>query len=94
MVRNPLDEAVKAARGVKRPRTPQDRYLCLVCGYTYDPARGDPKGNIPPGTSGDDLPHDWLCPTCGKDQTHFARRDDSCCDLNGRRYGHSDRIPK
>jgi len=52
------------------------RYMCLTCGYTYDPKRGDAKGGIEPGTSGDDLPHDWCCPTCGKDQTYFARRDD------------------
>ena len=67
--------AVVEARSVDSDRA-QARYMCLACGYTYDPKRGDAKGGIAPGISGDDLPRDWLCPTCGKDQTHFARRDD------------------
>lgn len=47
-----------------------DRYECLVCGYIYDPAKGDSQGNIPPGTPFTDLPDDWVCPECevGKDQ--------------------------
>ena len=52
------------------------RYLCLACGYTYDPRRADSKGGVAPGTPGDALPPEWRCPTCGKDQNHFARRDD------------------
>lgn len=52
------------------------RYMCLACGYTYDPKRGDAKGGVSPGVAGDDLPSGWRCPTCGKDQSHFARRDD------------------
>jgi len=51
------------------------RYVCLLCGYTYDPKRGDQKGNIPPGTPGDKLPPDWVCPLCRTDQTNFARKD-------------------
>ena len=52
------------------------RYRCLLCGYTYDPKRGDAKGNIPPGTPGEKLPPDWQCPLCRTDQTNFARKDD------------------
>ena len=52
------------------------RYRCLLCGYTYDPKRGDEKGGIPPGTSGEKLPHDWQCPLCRTDLTNFARRED------------------
>ena len=25
-----------------------DLYVCLVCGYIYDPKVGDPKAGIPP----------------------------------------------
>jgi len=57
-------------------RFAMDRYVCLLCGYTYDPKRGDPKGNVPPGVSGSELPHDWVCPQCKADQTNFAKRDD------------------
>jgi rubredoxin len=53
-----------------------DRFICLLCGYTYDPARGDPKGGIKPGTPGEALPPEWRCPNCGADQRQFARRDD------------------
>jgi rubredoxin len=46
------------------------RYICVNCGYIYDPARGDPERGIPPGTVFDALPDDWICPICyvGKDQ--------------------------
>ena len=28
-----------------------DKYECLVCGYVYDPAAGDPDAGIEPGTA-------------------------------------------
>ena len=45
-------------------------WVCLVCGYVYDPEIGDPDSGVAPGTSFEDLPEDWLCPLCavGKDQ--------------------------
>ncbi len=45
-----------------------DKYEC-PCGYVYDPAEGDYTQNIGPETAFEDLPDDWLCPTCqaGKD---------------------------
>ena len=53
-----------------------DRYICLRCGYTYDPKRGDPKGGVAPGTPGENLPADWRCPVCQAAQRDFAKRDD------------------
>jgi rubredoxin len=46
------------------------RYICVSCGYIYDPEVGDEAGGIPPGTAFEDLPDDWTCPLCyvGKDQ--------------------------
>ena len=41
------------------------KYVCVACGYEYDPAIGDPDGGIAPGTSFDDIPEDWVCPLCG-----------------------------
>jgi rubredoxin len=41
------------------------------CGYIYDPARGDKKGKIPPGTAFGDLPEDWQCPLCGAGKKMF-----------------------
>ena len=45
------------------------KYVCIPCGYIYDPALGDPDNGIAPGTSFEDLPDDWQCPLCfvGKD---------------------------
>ena len=47
------------------------KYVCGVCGYVYDPAKGDPEGNIPPGTAFYDLPDDWSCPVCGAAKDQF-----------------------
>jgi rubredoxin len=41
------------------------KYICIVCGYIYDPEEGDMVHGIPAGTPFDDLPEDWLCPLCG-----------------------------
>ncbi len=51
------------------------RYECLVCGYIYDPAQGDPAGDIPSGTAFEDLPDDWVCPVCGADKSQFKKID-------------------
>lgn len=49
------------------------KYKCLVCGYIYDPAIGDPEHNIPAGTDFDDLPEYWTCPICGADKSSFEQ---------------------
>ena len=36
------------------------------CGFVYDPAVGDPEHAIAPGLAFDDLPDDWVCPSCGR----------------------------
>jgi len=50
-----------------------DIYECTVCGYRYDPAKGDPEHSIPPGTSFEDLPDDWVCPVCGATKDQFEK---------------------
>ena len=40
-------------------------YVCLACGYVYDPEKGDPDSGIAPGTAFEDIPDDWVCPICG-----------------------------
>lgn len=47
------------------------RYRCKVCGYIYDPQRGDSKAGIPPGTPFEELPDDWVCPVCGASKDMF-----------------------
>ena len=47
------------------------RYKCAVCGYVYDPKKGDPEGNIAPGVPFEELPDDWVCPVCGAGKGEF-----------------------
>ncbi len=47
------------------------KYECSVCGYVYDPKKGDPESGVEPGTSFDDLPDDWVCPVCGAGKDDF-----------------------
>ena len=51
-----------------------EKWKCLVCGYIYDPSKGDPDAGIEAGTAFADLPDDWVCPICGaaKDQFEIA----------------------
>lgn len=50
-----------------------DRYVCTVCGYIYDPAKGDPDSGIAPGTPFESLPDDWVCPMCGAAKDMFEK---------------------
>lgn len=52
------------------------QYICDVCGYVYDPEEGDPGADVPPGTSFEDLPEDWLCPICGVGKDEFSPLED------------------
>jgi flavin reductase (DIM6/NTAB) family NADH-FMN oxidoreductase RutF/rubredoxin len=49
------------------------RYVCSVCGYVYDPAKGDPDGGIAPGTRFEDIPDSWTCPVCGAEKSKFEK---------------------
>ncbi len=48
------------------------QYKCSVCGYIYDPAKGDPDSGIQPGTAFGDIPDDWYCPICGAKKIDFV----------------------
>jgi rubredoxin/flavin reductase (DIM6/NTAB) family NADH-FMN oxidoreductase RutF len=50
-----------------------DGYVCEVCGWVYDPAKGDPEHGIPAGTAFDDIPDDWVCPVCGVGKDRFVK---------------------
>jgi rubredoxin len=52
-----------------------DEWECLVCGYVYDPATGDPEHGVKPGTPFEKLPDDWVCPVCGASKDQFAKKD-------------------
>ena len=45
-------------------------WMCLICGWIYDEATGDPEHGIAAGTAWADVPMNWVCPECG------ARKED------------------
>ncbi len=47
------------------------KYRCRVCGYVYDPEKGDPRSGIKPGTAFEELPDNWVCPVCGVGKDMF-----------------------
>ncbi len=49
------------------------KYKCTVCGYIYDPEKGDPDSGIKPGTPFEELPEDWVCPECGVGKDEFEK---------------------
>lgn len=47
------------------------KFKCTVCGYIYDPDKGDPDSRIAPGTPFEELPNNWVCPICGASKDVF-----------------------
>ena len=50
------------------------KYKCSVCGYVYDPEKGDPESDIAPGTPFEELPEGWVCPVCGASKDAFEKQ--------------------
>jgi rubredoxin-NAD+ reductase len=50
------------------------KYVCQVCGFEYDEAKGDPDNGIAAGTKWEDLPDDWVCPLCGVGKDNFSKQ--------------------
>ena len=51
------------------------KWECRVCGYIYDHAKGDPDNGVSPGTAFENLPEDWVCPSCGANRDLFDKLD-------------------
>jgi len=62
----------KLKEGVKNMK----KYKCLMCGYVYDPAVGNPENGVEAGTAFEDLPNDWVCPECGAGKDEFEPLED------------------
>ena len=52
------------------------KYKCLMCGYIYDPAVGDPDNGVEANTAFENLPDDWVCPDCGVGKDEFEPAED------------------
>lgn len=48
------------------------KYVCNICGYEYDPEKGDPDNGVAAGTSFENLPAEWVCPICGAPKSEFS----------------------
>ena len=59
----------------KKEENKMDKYVCTVCGYVYDPEKGDPDGGIAPGTKFEDIPDEWVCPLCGASKSDFEKQE-------------------
>ena len=51
------------------------KYVCDVCGWEYDEAKGDPENGIEPGTKFEDLPENFECPLCGVGKDDFSEEE-------------------
>lgn len=47
------------------------KYVCVIDGFIYDEAKGDPDSGLAPGTKFADIPDDWTCPDCGASKEDF-----------------------
>ena len=50
-----------------------ERFVCTICGHVYDPEKGEPRLDLPPGKAFDDLAADWLCPVCFAEKDKFVK---------------------
>jgi rubredoxin len=50
---------------IQDKETDMKKWQCVVCGYVYDEAAGDPEHSIAAGTRWEDVPANWVCPECG-----------------------------
>jgi rubredoxin len=48
-----------------------NKWECTVCGYIYDPAKGDTENGVQAGTPFEKLPDTWSCPECGAPKSSF-----------------------
>jgi flavin reductase (DIM6/NTAB) family NADH-FMN oxidoreductase RutF/rubredoxin len=69
------DKSAEGANKQEGEMSDSTRYTCTVCGYIYDPEKGDPDSGIDPGTAFADLPDDWVCPVCGASKDQFEPMD-------------------
>lgn len=53
------------------------KYVCSVCGFVYDEAKGIPESGIALGSRWEDLPEDWVCPICGATKAEFEKQGES-----------------
>ena len=51
------------------------KYVCSICGWTYDEEVGMPEKGIPAGTKFEDLPEDFKCELCLVTKENFTKEE-------------------
>ena len=49
-------------------------WVCSICGWIYDEAKGDPDYDLAPNVKFEDLPDDFVCPLCGVGKDMFEEQ--------------------
>lgn len=70
---NTVEIAVEEEILTEKPMKKMDRYVCIPCGWVYDPEEGDPENGVAPGTPFEEIPDEWLCPACGVGKEYFEK---------------------
>lgn len=66
------------------------KYVCSICGYVYDEAKGMPEAGIKPGTKWEELPQGWVCPLCGAAKSDFKEQSAPTAAKPAQTVGSSD----
>ncbi|PIV34808.1 MAG: rubredoxin [Lysobacterales bacterium CG02_land_8_20_14_3_00_62_12] len=66
-----MSEPTLAAQASPPITAPYRLFVCVVCGFIYDEAKGLPEDGFPPGTRFEDIPNSWMCPDCGVGKEDF-----------------------
>ena len=51
------------------------KFVCTICGYTYDEQEGNEAMGVAPGTLWAVVPDDFVCPICGADKSAFEAEE-------------------
>ncbi len=70
-----LNEETQESPKVKsiRDNIEKELYQCIHCQTVYDAEYGDPEAAVAPGTTFNELPGDYVCPTCGGKKDGFQK---------------------
>ena len=71
--KTPKAAATYLKEPLKKGVADMEKFRCTVCGYVYDPEKGDPDSGVKPGTPFEELPDDWVCPLCGAAKEKFEK---------------------
>jgi rubredoxin-NAD+ reductase len=71
------------------------QWECIVCGWVYDEAKGDPENGVAPGTKWEDVPEEWLCPDCcvGKEDFELIEGSESSAEDEAAEAEHANDKP-